>query len=397
MKDSNFIIGRSLSKLSMALILLSGIVNTMDELSSLQIPILFAGVFVALFNLSTIKKIKLISYKYYIIPTLCLFSGIISGIVLVELSLLLNAVALFVVFFVFTQIYSINEFLDDIDDIVMVIFVFVTLGSLLINPIKLTNYTGLFYNLNALGGVYCSFFSYFLATIKENSKTIKIKLVFCMISFFFVIVSSSRGAFVSTIFIFFVWLYLSLKSKGHFDNKKLIKTMVALSFIGLIIYCSPLYSIIYDSIIVKFINKSRDISAGRSDIWLTAWAERSFFGHGRMYFSGYKTTINHTIVRFGAHNTIVSILGQYGLMGAISYTLLFLFFLIITIKNYKKNKSYKPILLTLSFMALSLFEGMLMKVSMFFMYYGITCCVKNKEDDTISLILENITYGDQTR
>ena len=386
MSDTNAFIGAWLSRLSIFLLFVSGIINTIDKINALQIPMLFMSVALALIYMIIKGKVTTISIKHYFFPYLCLVTGIFSSVIVGEVSLAINSMAMFIVFFVFANLYSSNYYLTDIDKVVFVLFVMVVIASVIIRPIKLSSYSGVFYNSNSLGDICCSFFTYFLATIRDNPKTVKQKIGFCLLSFGGIAISSSRGAFVVGVFIFLLWVYLELKKKGYFnfDNKKKKKIAILLLIIVAICLFTPLYDVIFNSIIVKFINKSSNVTAGRSDIWLTAWEERTLFGHGRMYFSGYKYTVNGTYVRFGAHNTIVSILGQYGLAGAVSYMGLFIYFFVSSYKNYKKTKSSNFFLMAVSFLSMSLFEGMLMKLSMFIMYYGLAYSFQVKNDVLLS-------------
>lgn len=100
--------------------------------------------------------------------------------------------------------------------------------------------------------------------------------------------------------------------------------------------------------------KSASLS-GRDTIWLKTWQDWNFFGHGTGYH----------IDRFGlgAHNTIVTILGNNGLIA--SYISLFLVVasLIFTYKYFKNNfvsnyYAIGPWLITVCFWTLSIGEDM---------------------------------------
>ena len=95
--------------------------------------------------------------------------------------------------------------------------------------------------------------------------------------------------------------------------------------------------------------------SGRDTIWLETWQDWRFFGHGHSYH----------VERFGlgAHNSVVTILGNNGLIAAYSSLFVILASLIYTYIYFKKNfakncYAVTPWLITVGFWNLSIAEDM---------------------------------------
>lgn len=362
---------------SIAMFFVAGMVSMTFRMKSLQYPLLIVAVMMALSKL-VIQNKGIISIsknisKYMIWPFICLLTGIISAVSLKDKDLALNTVAIFLVFGTFFVVFILisNEKLE-IDGVMKILFWAVTVSSLLTNGLKLTNQMGVFYNLNSFGGVYSCFFTYFLAKINNREAMLQ-KSVYCLISIFLVITSSSRGAFVSAAFVATIWLLLYLRNSSWTNYAKILAVVIILI---LIYFYTPIHTIFTNSIMSKFLRKSGNETSGRVEIWVRVLREISWKGHGRYYFDQF---------RWGAHNTYISILGQYGIIGIVAYIGLFLNLLFTSIKSFVKFDKIQPVLYCASFFTMSMFEGMLMKISMFLMLYGITCCIWDENDEIYEL------------
>ncbi|MCH5339949.1 MAG: hypothetical protein J1E01_00645 [Acetatifactor sp.] len=344
-----------------------------NTLKSIQIPLLLLGVFVAFLGVID-QRVRILPFynRIMIWPVLNIATAIVSFFILNDTQLLVNALAMLFIFVTFLMWFTWSRsFINGIDGLMFVLFVIVTMISLAVVPFSLKNYTGMFYNLNSLGGIYCCFLTYFIATISSNKNRKGLKIACLIISIFMVVVSSSRGAFVSSAAVFALWVLLEIYQNGHMSVKRAWMMLVIIFIMAGIYKFTPLHTIIDNSIVSKFVRKANDTTSGRIDIWRVVWEERTLFGHGRNYFDAF---------RWGAHNTFVSLLGQYGIMGAFSYIGLFLTFLMESFKHFKNNKDYAPLLFVICFLSLSMIEGMLMKIHMFLMYYGITCCIRSQKE-----------------
>lgn len=250
------------------------------------------------------------------------------------------------------------------------------------------SYVGIFYNPNSFGTVVVTLFIIALSKVLFNlekyiigEKNKKWEFIFFLflsiLMLWLTVISSSRTSFLAAaILIVISFLFLinqiivhkKIKLKQAIRFSKLV-FFIVLIMIGIFFYTS-FSDIFYESIVNKFIRKSSDLLDGRLSIWIVTIKEAELFGHGREYFSKFG---------LGAHNTFISILGQYGIIAVISF-LIFLFKLIIEAFNYTKtNNDYKylPFFAVCLFIILSMGEGMMLKTIMLLMFSTIGFINKN--------------------
>lgn len=154
-------------------------------------------------------------------------------------------------------------------------------------------------------------------------------------------------------------------------------TMVAASFF------IPIWDLLDRFIVSKFQAKlgNGDVLSGRGIVWEYTFNNAGLFGGGRDFYE-------QAGIEIGAHNTFISILGQYGWMSLL-LLLLFLVVSFIYCLRYtilsNDNYKYFPILIFVCFLTLSMAEGMLFKMSMLATF----CCIGTVSLRKTSLIKVN--------
>lgn len=265
----------------------------------------------------------------------------------------------------------------------------------LISGMDFTGYAGVFSNGNSFGSVsvtllcliMAKFTHYFINEIQSDRKFryLKRKMLkygFLIISLLFLtFASGSRTSAVTAlllIFLCFVFVFLnSVKSKRLF-LKTLITAIKGLFILFVLNLFFPLYKTFEHSILGKFILKSDDVLDMRGIVWRKTIEDASILGHGRDYF-----TEN---IGFAAHNTFISILGQYGWL-PLSMLILGILILIIKSIPYTCDVSneyrFIPLFIAITFLSLSMAESMMMKSIMvaLFAAFGLVSIPKNKEKE----------------
>jgi O-Antigen ligase len=257
-------------------------------------------------------------------------------------------------------------------------------------------YRGIFYNPNSLGTIvatlFAVFFSVFLYNMEkfiagEKKNLIKTtlfgQLLFTFFMFYLVIMSGSRTSFITTVIIMLVGLlFLTIRL---IKENKLLSLMVRgtiFSIFGsivifLLVKFTSFYEYLYFNIIYKFERKanSGDMLDHRGDVWSKTINEAGFFGHGEKFFAN--------TIGLGAHNTFISILGEYGWVFLILFMFLLLFIFISSFKyaisDINDKFKYLPLMLFFSFVTLSMGEGMLFKLSMIAMFFSAGATIRRKE------------------
>lgn len=178
------------------------------------------------------------------------------------------------------------------------------------------------------------------------------------------IYSGSRTSFITSVAIFIVaggLLILNFLRKA--TKKQFIKGVrvigVGSMITGVAFVAFPIKKKFEEVILYKFQLKSNDTLSERGYVWKSTLEGSGAFGHGRDYFSGF----DHA-----AHNTFISLLGQYGWVPTILFILLTILLLLTSLKySFKSsNDKYKflPVLMMTAFISLSTAEGMLFKGTM---------------------------------
>lgn len=370
---------RLLIELSVFFIVLSSYFYLTVSFRKYQKIILVLGVFLGLlsefilkrdFSFNLNKKFKVWSWMVLIAWGL---AGLING----EISLVANAVALFSIYYIFCEIYSKSEMsVDNFLWVVCGIYIWFIVYSYIHVSISFSSYKGITYNSNAFGGisagVFCFCFSCFISgTTRQLVKNIS--LVICGISLINTIISSSRTSFVTCAGVAIIGIFLSRKDiTMYLRRNKHMVFLIGIMFGLLLIIAIKKYDIgeiFYDAIIAKFIRKKDNPFDGRAEVWMRVWKEKSLWGHGRNYFDD---------IGLGAHNTFISILGQYGIFAVIVYIGFILSSLRECIRFSKSDCEYRlvPVLSTTAFVMMSMAEGMLMKINMLIFYFGLTVMLR---------------------
>ncbi|MFJ8257598.1 hypothetical protein ACIQ4Z_10045 [Peribacillus asahii] len=246
----------------------------------------------------------------------------------------------------------------------------------LINGLGNPPYKGIFQNGNSFGIACLTLFTAVISKLTGdvyqyifNDEKIKKRsfiYYFFIIPTLFVLImySGSRTSFLTAVFLIFVSLgliaikFLKVATKRQY--RKVLRLSFFTSILGLIAsWIFPIKEKFEQIILYKFRLKSNDVLSERGGIWETSISEASFFGNGRDYFSEF----NH-----GAHNTFISLLGQYGWIPTLLFILLMLIFVIFSLeysfKAIDDEYRFLPLLLLVTFVLLSNGEGMLFKASM---------------------------------
>lgn len=232
-------------------------------------------------------------------------------------------------------------------------------------------YQGIFYNPNSFGTVIVSILAVLLAVLVgiANSERIKIKKIhfnILILSIIFAsigtVLSGSRTSFVTMIFLFSIAFVLIFAPNNFNINYKKILTITFFSLIFILIIKTmiPIREITQELIIEKFIRKasSGDVLDSRGVVWTETIKQAKMFGHGRDFFKS---------LGLGAHSTYFSLLGQYGWLATLSFVVFLIVGLRRTIIYTMLSKDiyrYIPLFITLTFILLSITEGMMLKISM---------------------------------
>lgn len=248
-------------------------------------------------------------------------------------------------------------------------------------------YWGVFHNPNSFGIYSATIFIVILAvfnTLIGLKKYFFQLILLVMLVFFFIMVifSGSRTGLISISIITLINLLLLLKNSFNFKKVSIEKIRSSLLFLFfifisiLIFKQSNYYQIFEQRILEKFIRKinAGDVLDQRGDIIKVTINETSMFGHGPDYFIQTFGT--------GAHNSFISILGQYGAIATISFIVFCLYSLFKSVKYYLISENeFKilPIITILFFILTSMTEIMLMKSSMLlvFILIGLVNLEKN--------------------
>lgn len=270
---------------------------------------------------------------------------------------------------------------------------------ILINGIDTTPYKGIFYNPNSLGTISATVFAillaYFignfeksLAGIKGNHSRSKnfIQLALILYIFYLVSLSGSRTSFLSVLCCIVIAILCCMV---FIIRKKGLKSFI-LRAIGFVLFIvTPAFLLIKDTswfqiyfanIIDKFTTRSSegDVLSSRGMVWNRAINEAGMFGNGNEYFVNLK---------IGAHNSFISILGQYGWIPMLIFVTLFLicFYYIakFTLRNTNDKYKYIPLFLFVSFVSMSMAEEMIFKLSMVAMFLSLGSVVFKNDEKTL--------------
>ncbi|MFG6119307.1 O-antigen ligase family protein [Thalassobacillus sp. B23F22_16] len=256
-------------------------------------------------------------------------------------------------------------------------------------------YKGIFYNPNSMGTVAGTIFAILLSgllsdleyIITGRKKNEKVNLIFRGLlligTLYLITISSSRTSFLAVILCLLVGTtYLSVY---FIKNKKFVNyifrggiiLVISSIFFLLILKFTEFNEAIYNSIFYKFelrSSQSGGVLSSRDNIWSKTIQEAGIFGNGNTYF---------TDMGIGAHNTFISILGEYGWFSLIS----FIMFLVIglyystkySLSNINDRYKYLPLMMFIVFVTMSMGEVMIFKISMIAMFLSLGAAMNRKE------------------
>lgn len=227
-----------------------------------------------------------------------------------------------------------------------------------------SSYEGIFVNPNSAGGVFSTFGAIALAHfLGEDSKK---RLAYALLAAFaigIVLLTRSRGSLASLgLCVVIVWLVMAYRSAISFKQAKLF---VGLNLSGIVAmwYLWPVLVVpLLEKVYFKTYDRG-DVTDGRYDLWSYYLSESVALGRGRDFL------LSETR---GAHNTFISITVQYGWIAGMAFLLFCVVMLWQAFRFARVDQSklrYLPLFACLSFLSLSMIEGMMMKSTMLAMFF----------------------------
>lgn len=269
-----------------------------------------------------------------------------------------------------------KRFSDGIEkSLYITILPFILYSVIVFNPFN-TPFQGVFSNPNSMGILSTIVSIALLSKIVKsvylgnlNAMFLVKIMLFCLLSFV-VIQSSSRTGFVTLLVMIIISLLFLIKSSlpAIYRKKRVLIILPTVLLIVFIIYKQFDVSFyIKESILDKFVSRSGDQLSGREVIWIGTLEEAKLFGNGSSYFID---TYNLT-----AHNFFIDLIGSYGWIPFISFTLFFLHVIKIIIKQLKtsfiKNElNFLPVFILISFMLISMTEELTLLMYVLYLLIG---------------------------
>lgn len=371
---------------SLVLVFLSGTLYTTSDWSFLQ-PVLFIGGTALIVVSAITTKLKGIRFDLGLIVSFMLFAffSLLSSYLLEDFKLLIESLVWIYIYITLSIIFP--SIIKDCNTGLKLISTALLLGvlplltvPLFIADISTKAYSSIFYNPNSLGNVAVTvaavslalltfYFERYIKGEKIGGMKLFTILLLNLLLLLLVIFSSSRTSFI-TFLVMNIISWVLLINKVIFRPvikvkhvKKLITLFISFVIVGVVAYLfTPLSDVLTESISSKFERKSENLTDGRSDVWISVISDASWFGHGEHYF---------TNLKISAHNTFISILGQYGIIPLLFLAIFLIQLLIKSFNLVKKvNSAYKylPILTVILFITLSMGESMLYKPAMLLIF-----------------------------
>lgn len=357
--------------------------------------VVYISLVILLSLLAFFKRVE-VKYNPILVLVISAFTLLCSGAAVInsDAALLYSTIG-YIVLFLSTMIVIPSYFKDSSGKVVILTIIVsqipIILLPIITNGIDSHPYRGIFDNPNSFGGVSATVFVVVLAVFlqrleaflytKEKRPRLTVASLFVLLSLLFllVIMSGSRTSFVTCIIAMIVsGLFLLLFTVKHrLIGNLIVKATFVFPLGGLVFWVTnkfiPIVAFADEVIIRKFANKSGDMLDGRSWVWEKTAGEAGLFGNGNDYFSLH--------VGLGAHNTFVSILGQYGWLAVSAFAIIILIGLyycsIYALSD--NNHKYLPLLMLITFFALSMGEVMLYKLSMIASFILIGVVANNKK------------------
>lgn len=244
-----------------------------------------------------------------------------------------------------------NDLLSILTNNILVVESIILILSLISSNVVLP-YKGIFLNPNTLAlnllllGVAINI--KIDVTLSESLKKILFYKLYLLVVILLIFSTESR---TSLIIILVLSLFNILKS--GMNKKNFIELIISMVLMGF------LFKLYYDknpeiiNAIFEKTHNSKELFSGRGYIWSQTINNYNIFGHGKNYFEN--------TYGLGAHNSIIKILGENGMVSAVIYILLCIFAFFKSIKYIRKtNEKYKfaPFYITISYLTLSMTEGL---------------------------------------
>lgn len=366
--------------------------------ASLALVLIGSTVLVLAFKKEVIK----INYSVLVIMYLFMLFGALSALFNTDPKLIINTT---VIFFLYVSTFIVIPTFNKIGQDVIVKSALISNLPILLIPIivygfNTTPYRGIFYNPNAMGTISVTIFAVFLSKIfknielqlfsKKSNKLKTFKLIAYSLSMIYLVVLSGSRTSVLTALILIIAgvLVISFKLINNGRLFGLIRGALLMSIIGLgsIIFSkvSGLYDYLYLNVIYKFELKYQrgDVLANRGEVWRQTFSDAKILGNGSEYFTS-STSIS-------AHNTFINVLGEYGWLPLGLFVLLLMVFIFKSAKytSSADRYSYLPLMITLSFVSMSMAENMMFKLSMLMMFF----CVGLIKNDSRVCVPEPSKY-----
>jgi hypothetical protein len=230
-------------------------------------------------------------------------------------------------------------------------FAYVLISFLAI-PIVFLPYSGIAANPNGFGQigaiVVITGFFILISLSKNNIIGKLLVLTPLTLGLLAIILSSSRTSFiVAGLMTVLISLY-SLTQRNF-------KPILLMLLVGVIGWFTPIKNMLLDGLIEKFSEfySAGNLFNGRTGVWQEVFNEAILFGNGEDYFQSFFE---------GAHNSIIYILGVYGIVPAIFLTLFLLFSIILGFQHaFQRNRqktAILPLIVVLTFILFSMTESM---------------------------------------
>jgi O-antigen ligase len=241
------------------------------------------------------------------------------------------------------------------------------------------SYAGIFVNPNSTGGVFATFGAIALAHfLGENSRK---RLAYALLAAFaigIVLLTRSRGSLASLgLCVAIVWFVMAYRSVVSFRQARIFVGLNLAGIVGAWLLWPVLVVPLLEKVYFKTFDRG-DVTDGRYDLWSYYLSESVAMGRGRDFLLGETR---------GAHNTFISITVQYGWIAGIAFLLFCIIMLWRAYRFAKIDQSklrYLPLFACLSFLSLSMIEGMMMKSAMLVMFFMLPVCSEQKRLNRIS-------------
>jgi O-antigen ligase len=231
-------------------------------------------------------------------------------------------------------------------------FIYILISFITV-PVQFLPYYGIVANPNGfgqIGAITVIAGIFLLFTLPSRRKLTKVLVCASVVlSLVGVILSSSRTSILVIGMVTLIFATYSIVIQKN------MKPLLIIIFAGIISWFSPIKELFITGMVDKFSTfyNEGDLLNGRLGIWEIVFNDSALFGNGEDYFQNFFE---------GAHNSIVYILGVYGIVPALLLTIFLLLLIVIGFLNILKNKNDKfaifPFVIIVTFFLFSMTEAM---------------------------------------